>query len=152
MGCSLKAQRQQREVIELRNALGERIHRRGDRLVQLGKSVVYTTDSEHKLETAGEAESFAEFFRNADLVIFDAMYSLADAISVRADWGHSSNMVGVELCQLARAKHLVLFHHEPVNNDAAIEALQDDARRFAKLSPDAPVQVTAAYDGLEIEL
>ena len=30
------------------------------------------------------------------------MYSLADAISVKADWGHSSNVVGVELCQLAR--------------------------------------------------
>ena len=31
------------------------------------------------------------------------MYSLADAISVKEDWGHSSNVVGVELCQLARA-------------------------------------------------
>ena len=43
-----------------------------------------------------------DFFRDADLVIFDAMYSLADAISVKADWGHSSNIVGVELCQMAR--------------------------------------------------
>jgi hypothetical protein len=34
------------------------------------------------------------------------MYSLADAISVKEDWGHSSNVVGVELCQMARAKHL----------------------------------------------
>ena len=43
----------------------------------------------------------ADFFRDADLVIFDAMYSLADSISVKADWGHSSNVVGVELCQMA---------------------------------------------------
>ncbi len=43
-----------------------------------------------------------EFFRDADLVIFDAQYSLADAISVKEDWGHSSNVVGVEMCQLAR--------------------------------------------------
>ena len=41
---------------------------------------------------------------DADLVIFDAMYSLADAISVKADWGHSSNIVGVELCQMAEAR------------------------------------------------
>ena len=117
-----------------------------------GKSVVYTTDSEHKLETAGEAQSFAAFFRDADLVIFDAMYSLADAISVRADWGHSSNMVGVELCQLAGAKHLVLFHHEPVNNDVAVEAMLHDTRRFVQLAGHASLEVTAAYDGLEIEL
>lgn len=124
----------------------------GYRFERDGKSVVYTTDSEHKLETAGEAQAFADFFRDADLVIFDAMYSLADAISVRADWGHSSNMVGVELCQMAGARHLVLFHHEPANNDAAIEAILHDTRRFAQLARDASLQVTAAYDGLEIEL
>ena len=66
------------------------------------------------------APRFAEFFRNADVVIFDAMYSLAEAISVKADWGHSSNIVGVELCQLAEARHLCLFHHEPALDDAAL--------------------------------
>ncbi len=118
-----------------------------------GKRVVYTTDSEHKLEDRTEAEDFAEFFRDADVVVFDAMYSLADAISVRADWGHSSNVVGVELCQMAGAKHLVLFHHEPANSDAAIEAVLHETRRFAHLtSAEHPLQVSAAYDGLEIDL
>ena len=51
---------------------------------------------------------------------FDAMYSLADAVSVKADWGHSSNVVAVELCQLAGVRHLCLFHHEPAYDDAAI--------------------------------
>jgi phosphoribosyl 1,2-cyclic phosphodiesterase len=122
-----------------------------------GKSVVYTTDSEHKLEEHSEAELFAAFFRDADLVIFDAMYSLADAISIRADWGHSSNVVGVELCQMARAKHLVLFHHEPANNDAAIDSLLRDARRLEELTrdnfqPSRRLEISAAHDGLEIEL
>ena len=66
------------------------------------RAVVYTTDSEHKLEEPRETERFVDFFRDADLVIFDAMYSLAEAISVKADWGHSSNVVGVELCQMAQ--------------------------------------------------
>jgi ribonuclease BN (tRNA processing enzyme) len=119
--------------------------------------VVYTTDSEHKLEEHSEAELFAAFFRDADLVIFDAMYSLADAISIRADWGHSSNVVGVELCQMARAKHLVLFHHEPANNDAAIDSLLRDARRLEELTrenfqPSRRLEISAAHDGLEIEL
>jgi len=65
-----------------------------------GKSFVYNTDSEHKLEDNKETKRIVAFFRGADLVIFDAMYSLADAVSVKADWGHSSNVVGVELCQM----------------------------------------------------
>jgi ribonuclease BN (tRNA processing enzyme) len=86
-------------------------------------------------------------------VIFDAMYALAEAISVKADWGHSSNIVGVELCQMARAKHLVLFHHEPANNDATLQALLNEARRFEELTRgDHKLEVSAAYDGLEIEL
>ena len=80
--------------------------------------MVYSTDSEHKRDEPAETDAFVEFFRDADLVIFDAMYSLAEAISVKEDWGHSSNIVGVELCQLARARHLCLFHHEPVHDDA----------------------------------
>jgi len=125
----------------------------GYRFEHEGKAVVYTTDSEHKLENRTEAEAFANFFRNADVVIFDAMYALAEAISVKADWGHSSNIVGVELCQMARAKHLVLFHHEPANNDATLEGLLKEARRFEELTRgDHALKVSAAYDGMEIDL
>ena len=125
----------------------------GYRFEHAGKVVVYTTDSEHKLENRAEAEAFANFFRNADVVVFDAMYALAEAISVKADWGHSSNIVGVELCQMAHAKHLVLFHHEPANNDATLEGLLKEARRFEELTRgDQALKVSAAYDGLEIDL
>ena len=118
-----------------------------------GRSVVYTTDSEHKLEEAGESEKYAFFFRDADLVIFDAMYSLADAISVKADWGHSSNVIGVELCQLAGARRLALYHHEPANDDQAIERILDETRRLEELTREGePLEILAAYDGMEIEL
>jgi ribonuclease BN (tRNA processing enzyme) len=117
------------------------------------KSVVYSTDSEHKLEVPAETGSFVHFFREADLVVFDAMYSLAEAVSVKADWGHSSNIIGVELCQMAQAKHLMLFHHEPANGDATIEGVLRDARRLEELTRGAHVlRVSAAHDGLEIEL
>ncbi|HZX31881.1 MAG TPA: MBL fold metallo-hydrolase, partial [Rhodocyclaceae bacterium] len=93
-----------------------------------GKAVVYSTDSEHKLESAAEMDVVARFFQDADLVIFDAMYSLADAVSIKADWGHSSNLVGVELCQQAGAKRLALFHHEPVFSDAKLADLLQETR------------------------
>jgi phosphoribosyl 1,2-cyclic phosphodiesterase len=125
----------------------------GYRFEANGKSVIYTTDSEHKLDDPLETDSYVAFFRNADVVIFDAMYSLADAISVRADWGHSSNVVGVELCQMAGARHLCLFHHEPANSDQAIDAVLADTRRLEEITRTGePLAITAAYDGMEIEL
>jgi phosphoribosyl 1,2-cyclic phosphodiesterase len=125
----------------------------GYRFESNGRSVVYTTDSEHKLEDTAETAGIIEFFRDADLVIFDAMYSLAEATTVKADWGHSSNVVAVELCQLADVKHLCLFHHEPANDDAAISRVLNETRRLEEITRTRePMRVTAAYDGMEIEL
>lgn len=118
-----------------------------------GKTVIYSTDSEHKLDDLTLTQGFVEFFRGADLVVFDAMYSLAEAISVKADWGHSSNIVGVELCQMAGVKHLCMFHHEPAFGDAAIDGVLADTKRYEEISRGGePLLVSAAYDGLVIEL
>lgn len=125
----------------------------GYRFERDGKVVVYSTDSEHKMDDAAEAEAFVEFFRDADLVIFDAMYSLADAITVKEDWGHSSNMVGVELCQRARARHLCLFHHEPVHDDEQIARVLMETRRLEEVTRTGHhLTISAAYDGLEIKV
>jgi phosphoribosyl 1,2-cyclic phosphodiesterase len=125
----------------------------GYRFESQGKVLVYTTDSEHPLADPAHTERFVHFFRDADLVIFDAMYSLADAISFKADWGHSSNVVGVELCQMANVDHLCMTHHEPVFDDAAIEAMLAETRRLEEITRGASVlRVSAAYDGLELTL
>ncbi|MGE5339766.1 MAG: MBL fold metallo-hydrolase [Gemmatimonadota bacterium] len=125
----------------------------GYRFESQGKVVVYSTDSEHPLTDPAHLDGFVEFFRGADVVVFDAMYSLADAVTVKADWGHSSNVVGVELCQRAGARHLCMFHHEPVYDDAAIENVLAETRRLEEITRGAsPLRVSAAYDGLEIEL
>jgi phosphoribosyl 1,2-cyclic phosphodiesterase len=125
----------------------------GYRLEHGGTVVIYSTDSEHKLEDAAATDAFVEFFRDADLVIFDAMYSLADATSVKEDWGHSSNVVGVELCQMARAKHLCMFHHEPIYDDDQLLAVLAETRRFEEITRgDHRVEVSSAYDGMEIVL
>ncbi len=125
----------------------------GYRFESDGRSVVYTTDSEHKLADPVETAGFVEFFRNANVVIFDGMYSLAEATTVKADWGHSSNVVGVELCQLAAVRHLCLFHHEPANDDEAISRILAETQRLEEITRTGePMRVTAAYDGMEIEL
>jgi phosphoribosyl 1,2-cyclic phosphodiesterase len=123
----------------------------GYRFEKGGKSIVYSTDCEHKYEVLDESYPFVQFFRDADVLIFDAMYSLADQISVKEDWGHSSNIVAVELAQLAGVKHLVMFHHEPIYDDRMIERILGETRRYDELSRTGDgLTITSAYDGLEI--
>jgi phosphoribosyl 1,2-cyclic phosphodiesterase len=124
----------------------------GYRFEQDGKAVVYATDSEHSFTKREDEAPVVGLFRNADLVIFDSMYSLGEAISMKADWGHSSNVAGVELAQRAGVKHLVLFHHEPRFDDAMIERIVDDARRYQELSGGGELEISAAYDGLELSV
>jgi phosphoribosyl 1,2-cyclic phosphodiesterase len=123
----------------------------GYRFERDGKVVVYSTDSEHKTDDKVSTREFVEFFSKADLVIFDAMYSLADTASVKEDWGHSSNIVGVELCQLAKAKHLCLFHHEPVYSDAKIASVLEETLRLEQITREGhQLKISSAYDGMEI--
>lgn len=126
----------------------------GYRFTRGNKAFVYSTDSEHKLDDPELTDGFIDFFRDADLVVFDAMYSFADAISVKEDWGHSSNVVGVELCQLANAKRLALFHHEPIHDDQRLANIEAETRRFEEITrvDASPLDVFAAYDGLEVRL
>lgn len=126
----------------------------GYRFESIERTVVYSTDSEHRLDNPAEHERFVRFFAGADAVIFDAMYSLAEAVSVKADWGHSSNVVGVELCQAARARRLILFHHEPANDDKQLCRLVSETRRLEEITRGerAPLEIISAYDGLVIKL
>ena len=98
-------------------------------------------------------QKFIDFFRDADLVIMDTMYSLADAVSMKADWGHSSNVVAVDLCHRAQARRLVMFHHEPIFNDNTIRKIHLDTIRYEKLMrKESALEVLCAYDGLEVSL
>lgn len=125
----------------------------GWRFEHAGKRVIYTTDSEHHVDDEAERDAFIRFFDSADTVIFDAMYSLADTFSVKEDWGHSSNIVGVELCQAARVRRLVMFHHEPAYDDLQIAQVLRETRRFEEITrDDHALEVLSAWDGLELEL
>jgi phosphoribosyl 1,2-cyclic phosphodiesterase len=125
----------------------------GYRLERDGRSMVYSTDSEHKLQDPAATLDFVEFLRDADLVIFDAMYSLLEAVSVKQDWGHSSAIIGVELAQMANVGHLCLFHHEPGYTDELIHSVLQETIRFEQLTREAkPLRISAAFDGMEIEV
>jgi ribonuclease BN (tRNA processing enzyme) len=129
-----------------------------------GQAIVYATDSEHKqAEVAAPDNPLVSFFSDADLLVFDAMYSLEEATYSKVDWGHSSDVMGVELAARARVKRLALFHHDPHHSDADFEKILFNMRMYAELYYQEmgrrlngglkfPTEVLMAYDGLEVEL
>jgi phosphoribosyl 1,2-cyclic phosphodiesterase len=125
----------------------------GYRIEQGGRTVIYSTDAEYKAEDREQLRRTAAFFQAADLVIFDSMYSLAETMSVKADWGHSSNIMGVELCRMAGARRLCLFHHEPVNDDDQVAGILAETVRFEEITrAGMPLEIVAAYQGLTLDI
>lgn len=118
-----------------------------------GTSAVYSTDAEYKIDRVEDELAMADFIAGADLVIADTMYSLADSVTMKEDWGHSSNIVAVDMCHEAGAKRLALFHHEPTYSDADIQRMHEETIRYEELtrSGDA-LDVLCAYDGLCVEI
>jgi len=118
-----------------------------------GRTIVFSTDSEHKADNMKDEAAFIAFFRDADLVICDTMYSLADSVSMKEDWGHSSNIVAIDLCHEASARRLALFHHEPTYDDEDIQRMHEESIRYEELTRDrSALEVLCAYDGLEVRL
>lgn len=118
-----------------------------------GKKIVYSTDSEHKDDSNDEDYPFINFFKNADLLIFDTQYTLKDAIHVKEDWGHSSNMIAVELAIRSDVKHLCMFHSEPTYEDESLDRILQETKKYASIYDKSySLKISLAYDGLEIEV
>tara|TARA_R110002096_G_scaffold67332_11_gene163403 strand:- start:10015 stop:10989 length:975 start_codon:yes stop_codon:yes gene_type:complete len=129
----------------------------GYRFEKNGKAIVFSTDSEHQEGTSQENYPFVEFFKDADLVAFDAQYSYAEACILKKDWGHSSNVVGVDLCQRARVKNLCMVHHDPEATDEWLDTFLKDSLTYRDIQnhdgPDRfPTKIYMASDSLCVEL
>ena len=56
-----------------------------------GKSFIYATDSEYKDFGDKSLKPTIEFFRDADLLVFDSQYTFIEGVE-KEDWGHSSHV------------------------------------------------------------
>lgn len=113
------------------------------RIENNGKVAVYATDNEPG--EPGSDRTIRELARAAHLLIYDSQYSREQLGGEKKGWGHSSWEEGVKVCQDAGVKELILFHHDPDSDDAAVDRMQETARaRFS--------HSRAAYEGMEIIL
>jgi ribonuclease BN (tRNA processing enzyme) len=91
-----------------------------------------------------------QFLAGADTLIHDAMYS-DQFIHQRAGWGHSTPRQAVELAAQAECARLILFHHEPENDDVMMDQLVADARAYAhRVAPGLVVDAAMEGDGFSL--
>ncbi|HEX2192125.1 MAG TPA: MBL fold metallo-hydrolase [Acidimicrobiales bacterium] len=108
--------------------------------------------SDHSPIAAGEGpdglgarhEAALTLARDVDVLIHDAQHTAAEFRS-RRHLGHSAVEYAVGLAEVAGARRLVLFHHDPARTDDEIDALVAAHR-------DGPVEVLAAAEGLTLEV
>ena len=119
-----------------------------------GESVfVCATDAEYKSLNDASLQKYVDFFANADALVFDSQYSLRDVFLSRADWGHSSAVIGVDIAERAGVKRLVSFHHDPTHSDQQIYNIAASARDYAQLNKThSNLEVIVGYEGLEMFL
>ena len=101
--------------------------------------VVYATDNEPGDPKGDDAVRYLA--RDADVLIYDAQYSPA-MLRQRRGWGHSSWLEGVAVAKSARARSLVLFHHDPDSDDASVG-------RFVQMAREQWPETCAAAEGLQ---
>jgi len=121
----------------------------GFRISVDGRSVAYLPDHEPALGGRidhPEWTSGSELAAGVDVLIHDAQYT-SDEYAERRGYGHSSTGHAAAFADLASASRLLLFHHAPEHDDAAVDRILAGARSMRRRGT-----VDAASEGLTIEL
>lgn len=97
----------------------------GYRINYNGRSICYVTDNELFLEDSEFHNPFyvqklTDFVRGTDALITDSTYTDTEYLT-KVGWGHSCLSEVAKLAHNAEVKTLYLFHHDPDQNDNAID-------------------------------
>lgn len=119
---------------------------------QDGKKVVYSTDIEHQ-DVVDDAENpYIAFYKNADILIIDGQFNLADHLYTKQNWGHSSNLIAIEMAVLSHVKTLCIFHGDHSLDDIQLDKFLTDSRRYLEIyKEDSNMEIVLAYDGMILE-
>jgi len=101
----------------------------GYRIEKDGAVVVHASDLEHGDPRLDRV--LREYAQDADVLVFDAQYTPEEHESKRG-WGHSTWREATRVARDCHVGQLVLFHHDPGHNDAFIDEIVNEARRYVE--------------------
>jgi phosphoribosyl 1,2-cyclic phosphodiesterase len=120
-----------------------------------GRTICYITDNElylndHPAYNARYESELVRFVARADVLITDCTYFDAE-YKAKVDWGHSCVSKVAALAAAAEVKQLHLFHHDPDQDDAAIDRKLADAKS-ALAGYGSPVDCLAPAEGTRFHI
>ncbi len=122
--------------------------------VEDGKKFIFATDAEFRLEDMERVEEYIEYFRDADVLVFDTQYTFEEQLQ-KIDYGHSSASIATDMALKANVKKLILFHHDPTYDDEKLDEVYMRALRYKEMMDQdhqSPMEIAIAFEGMEIYL
>jgi anti-anti-sigma factor len=113
-------------------------------------SVILAIDGEYQSLDNTDTLKYRNFYANADLLIFDAMFSVRESF-VKEDWGHSSALIGADIASESNVKQLLLFHHDPASADSEIMQILRETEEYLERQG-SQLEVQVAREGLELNI
>jgi phosphoribosyl 1,2-cyclic phosphodiesterase len=109
----------------------------GYRITEGHRTIAYLPDHEPALggtrvPSSGRWTSGYALAKHADLLLHDAQYT-AEEVRTRIGWGHSSIEQTVAFAELAGARRLVPFHHDPSHDDGQLDAMHAQMRAMTSI-------------------
>ncbi|MFC1504208.1 MBL fold metallo-hydrolase [Spirochaetota bacterium] len=98
----------------------------GYRIEADGKTLVFLTDTEH---VNGIDDRVVELAKDADVLIHDSQY-FPEEMPFHKSWGHSCYEQAIQVKQMANAKQLYLFHHDPLRSDKEQYRMLEQAKKI----------------------
>ncbi|MGI9557833.1 MAG: MBL fold metallo-hydrolase [Solirubrobacterales bacterium] len=128
----------------------------GYRITDGEETLAYIPDHEPALgaaidEVDTEWISGHDLAREADLLIHDCQYTDGEYPN-HIGWGHSRISDAMTFAARCRATRTLIFHHDPLHTDDALDHFHEDARRrFDRAGGDGD-RILMAAEGSELEL
>lgn len=113
------------------------------------KSQLLSPEQMRSRADAAHAE-LVDFLRGCDVLILDTQYT-DEEYKAHVGWGHGSLSTTVALALEAGVKKLVMFHHDPIHDDAMMDEMAEKARQLVAASGKT-LAVEAAREGTETTL
>ena len=101
----------------------------GYRISSGGKSYAHCVDTEGTRVTTKDLGADLPLYQNADLMYFDAQYTLPE-LAEKANWGHSASQVGLDIAMREKIKHVLFAHHDPGASLDDINNLRDQTNEY----------------------
>ncbi|MDH4199384.1 MAG: MBL fold metallo-hydrolase [Spirochaetia bacterium] len=116
------------------------------------KTFIFATDVEFTGEYLEHPESGVDrFFKNADLLVMDAQYTLDESMK-KFDWGHTSLSMVINLATQWGIKNVMFTHHEPSYHDKKLfENLQFGKNHSIEIG-NRRLKVYLAREGIMVKL